>query len=247
MTDADAALIKELHDDLEAPVAEVVQPEPEQVAEEQVAEEKVLADQPPYEATEAAISLALEEGIDLFFVTGSGQNGKIIKRDVQTIVDVRTKAVEAATDHEGTLLHEIKYLVDSFGRFDSIYHYARTIHPMGGLGEEIKSPQEIKDFIEQDFFAKGWELAFVEPLGFGPDGLSVIWILGKVREGLKPRHTEIWHIQRTLGSNVMEGQITGFGANTYLDSFLSEGWSIFCAKPMSRGGSEVPMIWVLVR
>ena len=247
MTEADAALIKTLHKDLEVPVAEVVQPE--QVAEVgPVAEEPaVLAAMPTYQATESAAALAREARIDLTEITGSGQNGRIIMRDVQAIVDERTKLLEAATDPEGTLLQEIQYLGDSFGRFDSIYHYARTIHPMGGLGEEIKSPQEIKDFIEQDFFAKGWELAFVEPLGFGPDGLSVIWILGKVREGLKPRHTEIWHIQRTLGSNVMEGQITGFGANTYLNSFLSEGWSVFCAKPMSRGGSEVPMIWVLVR
>jgi len=247
MTEADAALIKELHKDLEAPVEEVVQPEP--VAEVgPVAEEPaVLAAMPTYQATESAAALAREARIDLTEITGSGQNGRIIMRDVQAIVDERTKLLEAATDPEGTLLQEIQYLGDSFGRFESIYHYARTIHPMGGLGEEIKTPQEIKDFVEQDFFAKGWELAFVEPLGFGPDGLSVIWILGKVREGLKPRHTEIWHIQRTLGSNVMEGQITGFGANTYLNSFLSEGWSVFCAKPMSRGGSEVPMIWVLVR
>ena len=241
MTKADAALVKELHEDLESSVAEL---QLEQVAELQVAEKPVVKEP---EATEAAVKLARLEGIELGDVVGTGQDGKIIKRDVEAVIEVQTKMLNAEVDLEGALLDKIQYIPDAFGRFESVYHYARTIHPMGGLGEEIKSPQDIKEFIERDFFAKGWELAFVEPLGFGPDGLSVLWIFGKLREGLESRHTEIWHIQRTLGANVMEGQISGFGANTYLNSFLNEGWSIFCAKALARGGSEVPMLWVLVR
>jgi len=242
---ADAVLIKELHNDLgtlteDAPAEVRLEP----IAELQVVEKPVVKKP---EATQAAILLARDGGLDLSEITGTGQDGKIKKSDVQTTLQVREKMAEAEKEVKEVRLNAIQYLPDSFGRYESIYHYARTIHPMGGLGEEIKSPQEIKDFIEQDFFAKGWELAFVEPLGFGPDGLAVLWIFGKLRESLQARHKEIWHIQRTLGSNIMEGQITGFGADTYLNSYLNEGWSVFCAKALTRGGSEVPMLWVLVR
>lgn len=242
MTEADAYL-EELHETLGVALIDETPKEPAPEVEEQI----VLADQPKIIATEAAMILARAANIDLADVHGTGQDGRIKKSDVQNLIDVRLKMSEAEKEVEEIGTHAIPYQPDTFGRYESLYHYSRTIHPLGGLGEGIKSPEDIKNKIESDFFAKGWELAFVEPLGYGPDGLSVLWIFGKVREGLESKHKEIWHIQRTLGSNVMEGQVTGFGVDAYLKSYLDEGWSLFSAKALMRGGSEVPMMWVLVR
>lgn len=247
MTEAEA-LEKTLHDELGVTLSEdegaeesEAEEEPEPEPEASVEEEREIV------ATDAAAKLARDEGIDLFDVIGNGEDGRILKSDVQAVVEVRAKLAAAEKEMVEIGEHAIPFTPDSFGRYESVYHYARTIHPLGGLGEEIKSPEEVINKIENELFANGWELAFVDPLGYGPDGLACLWIFGKLREGLEARHKEIKHIQRTLGANVTEGQITGFGADTYINSFLAEGWSIFNATALMRGGADVPMLWVLVR
>jgi hypothetical protein len=137
--------------------------------------------------------------------------------------------------------------LEASGGYSEVYHFARTIAPGGGLSAEIMSPEEVKDHIEKNFFDEGYELLTCDPIGFGPDGLSIIWIFGKPR-GRDGRHREIWHIQRNLGRQAQDGQMTGFMANTYIKSFLTGGWNLFSARPI-RGASnrEIPMFWVLVR
>jgi len=133
------------------------------------------------------------------------------------------------------------------GRYVEIKHISRTMHPMGGVDERIMSPVRLNEYLEEHF-AQGFELIKVLPQGFGPDGVSILYVLGKVDSDLESKHTNIWHIQRTLTERpALSGGITGFQADTYLNSFLSEGWQLFAANALKEGEAEIPMLWVLVR
>lgn len=133
------------------------------------------------------------------------------------------------------------------GRYVEIKHISRTMHPMGGVDERIMSPVRLNELLEE-YFANGFELFKVLPQGFGPDGVSILYVLGKVSSDLESKHTNIWHIQRTLTERpALSGGITGFQADKYLNSFLSEGWQLFAAQSLKEGEAEIPMLWVLVR
>jgi hypothetical protein len=133
------------------------------------------------------------------------------------------------------------------GRYIEIKHISRTMHPMGGVDERIMSPVRLNELLEE-YFADDFELIKVLPQGFGPDGVSILYVLGKVSEDLDSKHTNIWHIQRTLTERpALSGGITGFQADKYLNSFLSEGWQLFAAQSLKEGEAEIPMLWVLVR
>ena len=133
------------------------------------------------------------------------------------------------------------------GRYVEIKHISRTMHPMGGVDERIMSPVRLNEYLEEHF-AMGFELIEVLPQGFGQDGVSILYVLGKVGPDLESRHTNIWHIQRTLTERpLLSGGITGFQADKYLNSFLSEGWQLFAANALKEGEAEIPMLWVLVR
>lgn len=133
------------------------------------------------------------------------------------------------------------------GRYIEIKHISRTMHPMGGLDERIMSPVRLNEYLEEHF-ADDFELIKILPQGFGPDGVSILYVLGKVSSDLESKHTNIWHIQRTLTERpALSGGITGFQADKYLNSFLSEGWQLFAVKALKEGEAEIPMLWVLVR
>lgn len=134
------------------------------------------------------------------------------------------------------------------GRYTETKHYSRTMHPLGGLDESVKTPAKLNAEIKEDYFDKGFELIKVIPQGFGPEGVGVLWVLGKVREGLESKHSEIWHIQRTLSERPMEtGSITGFRADAYIKTYLDNGWQLFSVDALQSGQKEIPMLWVLVR
>lgn len=133
------------------------------------------------------------------------------------------------------------------GRYIEFKHISRTMHPMGGVGDRVVSPRRLNEYLEEHF-AQGYELIEVLPQGFGPDGVSLLYVMGRVRDDLKPKFTSIWHVQRTLTERPMQtGGITGFQADKYLNSFLSEGWQLIAAKSLKDGEAEIPMLWVLVR
>lgn len=134
------------------------------------------------------------------------------------------------------------------GRYIEIKHIARTMHPMGGLDSTVITPTKANEYIEKHF-ANGYELVKVIPQGYGPDGVSILWVLGKLNDNQKPKHQEIWHIQRTLTDRpgLTDAGVSGFQADTYISSFFKDGWNLFTAEPLQRGGTEIPMLWVLVR
>ena len=133
------------------------------------------------------------------------------------------------------------------GRYTEVKHITRTMNPLGGLDDRVMTPTKVNEYIEGHFL-DGFELIKVIPQGFGQQGLSLLWVLGKVRADIEPRYTEIWHIQRTLTESPMsEGGVTGFQADQYLNSFLRDGWQLFVAQSLRTGEPEIPMIWVMVR
>lgn len=164
--------------------------------------------------------------------------------------EIETEAIEAVASPEVEEVGEypIEDIWDGeIGRYVEIKHISRTMHPMGGVDERIMSPVRLNEYLEEHF-AKGFELIEVLPQGFGPDGVSILYVLGKVSEDLDSKHTNIWHIQRTLTERpALSGGITGFQADKYLNSFLSEGWQLFAANALKEGEAEIPMLWVLVR
>ena len=155
--------------------------------------------------------------------------------------EIEAEAIEAVASPEVEEVGEypIEDVWDGeIGRYVEIKHISRTMHPMGGVDERIMSPVR----------ANGFELIKVLPQGFGQDGVSILYVLGKVSEDLDSKHTNIWHIQRTLTERpALSGGITGFQADKYLNSFLSEGWQLFAAQSLKEGEAEIPMLWVLVR
>ncbi len=133
------------------------------------------------------------------------------------------------------------------GRYTELKHITRTMNPLGGLDDRVMTPNRVNEYIEGHFL-DGFELIKVSPQGFGSSGLSLLWVLGKVRAEEKPKYTEIWHIQRTLTERpMMEGGVTGFQADQYLNSFLRDGWQLFVAQSLRTGEPEIPMLWVMVR
>lgn len=133
------------------------------------------------------------------------------------------------------------------GRYSEIKHITRTMNPLGGLDDRVMTPNRVNEYIEGHFL-DGFELIKVIPQGFGSQGLSLLWVLGKLQPADKPRFTEIWHIQRTLTERpMMEGGVTGFQADQYLNSFLRDGWQLFVAQSLRTGEPEIPMLWVMVR
>ena len=133
------------------------------------------------------------------------------------------------------------------GRYTEIKHISRTMHPMGGLDDRVMSPRRLNEYLEEHF-AQGFELIEVLPQGFGPDGVSILYVMGRVKPELEAEFSSIWHIQRTLTERPMlSGGVTGFQADKYLNSFLSEGWQLIAVKTLKEGESEIPMLWVLVR
>ena len=133
------------------------------------------------------------------------------------------------------------------GRYSEVKHITRTMNPLGGLDDRVMTPTKVNEYIESHFL-DGYELIKVVPQGFGQQGLSLLWVLGKVRADIEPRYTEIWHIQRTLTESPMaEGGVTGFQADQYLNSFLRDGWQLFVAQSLRTGEPEIPMLWVMVR
>ena len=164
--------------------------------------------------------------------------------------EIKAEAIEvvASPEVEEVSEYPIEDVWDGeIGRYVEIKHISRTMHPMGGVDERIMSPVRLNEYLEEHF-AQGFELIKVLPQGFGPDGVSILYVLGKVSSDLDSRHTNIWHIQRTLTERpALSGGITGFQADTYLNSFLSEGWQLFAADALKEGEAEIPMLWVLVR
>ena len=164
--------------------------------------------------------------------------------------EIEADAIEAVASPEVEEVGEypIEDVWDGeIGRYVEIKHISRTMHPMGGVDERIMSPVRLNEYLEEHF-AQGFELIKVLPQGFGQDGVSILYVLGKVSEDLDSKHTNIWHIQRTLTERpALSGGITGFQADKYLNSFLSEGWQLFAANALKEGEAEIPMLWVLVR
>ncbi len=164
--------------------------------------------------------------------------------------EIKAEAVEvvASPEVEEVSEYPIEDVWDGeTGRYVEIKHISRTMHPMGGVDERIMSPVRLNEYLE-GHFAQGFELIKVLPQGFGPDGVSILYVLGKVQEHLGKKFSSIWHIQRTLTERPsLSGGITGFQADKYLNSFLSEGWQLFAADALKEGEAEIPMLWVLVR
>lgn len=167
--------------------------------------------------------------------------------------EIEAEAIEAVASPEVEEVGEVgEYPIEDvwdgeIGRYVEIKHISRTMHPMGGVDERIMSPVRLNEYLEEHF-AKGFELIEVLPQGFGQDGVSILYVLGKVSSDLESVHTSIWHIQRTLSERpALSGGITGFQADKYLNSFLSEGWQLFAANALKEGEAEIPMLWVLVR
>lgn len=183
-------------------------------------------------------ALAVLETPDL---TDSGADAPEIKAQHEPIEPIVPEAVEEYPVEDGIWEGEM-------GRYVEIKHLARTMHPMGGVDERVMSPVRLNEKIEDEFFSNGFELIKVLPQGFGPDGVSLLYVLGKVRPELESKHDHIWHIQRTLTERPMiSGGVTGFQADKYLNSFLSDGWQLFAVNTLKDGDSEIPMLWVLVR
>lgn len=169
------------------------------------------------------------------------------RKGIMTAIDNRREAIVEEVKKQSEQDSEIEAKMEIVGGYSDVYHLARTLSPAGGLGIEIMNPEQVKNYIEETLFAEGFELLFCDPVGFGPDGLSILWVFGKPR-GREGRHKEIWHIQRNLGRRIEEGQVSGFMANTYIKSFLDDGWNLFTAKPLSNASQqEISMFWVLVR
>lgn len=134
------------------------------------------------------------------------------------------------------------------GRYVAIKHMTRIMNPLGGLDDRIKTPIEVNEEIEDDWFAEGYELLKIVPMGFDQTGLAVLYVLGKVRDDLAPRHTQIWHIQRTLVERDQRSDsITAFQADQYVSSFLKDGWNLFASEVIQRGADAIPMLWIVVR
>jgi hypothetical protein len=127
----------------------------------------------------------------------------------------------------------------------SVKHLVRTLAAFGdgiGVWSGAQADAEIGKYLEA-----GYDLLTVRSLGYGPEGVNVLWVLRRLgvdKEGF----SQAKHITRRLSGAGGPDSLTGFQADALLDAYITQGYTLITAEPLGfdpQGG--IPFLWVLVR
>jgi hypothetical protein len=224
------------------------------------------------DATGLAEQMAADFNVDLAEVTGSGKGGRITVPDVEKFIKAREAEAEAPAEAEKApakpkakakakpkakataaqplavdgLPHITKGLVE-------VHHTIRALaeHGSGDWFNSIVSVEDADDNLST-MMSEGWSLLKTQSLGYGPDGIEMLWVFGRFAEEPEVRewpYREIHHITRRVGGLGDDGRgISGLAANALINGYLSEGWDLAHAEGLDKSqGGAVNMMWILVR
>lgn len=137
--------------------------------------------------------------------------------------------------------------IEGGGKYVQLRHVTRTLTAFGrGDGYAFLDPHQASAYFSQ-YLDAGYDLLFVEHLGIEPEGHMMLWGFALPNDPKDVKGiTEVHHIVRIIGAGG-EGAISGFQADMYVSSFLTEGWEIFKVKQLGLTPSGINVLWVLVR
>jgi hypothetical protein len=231
----------------------------------------------PIDATDLAIRMAADKGVDLASVEGSGKEGRITVPDVDKFI--KEREAEAESDVEASAdpgTEEVAVEPTTPKKVDKpvrtgeasgvpslpnihdglleVYHIVRSIgaYGVGTWYEPIVSSDQVDENIAR-MFGEGWSLIHSQSLGYNPDGIAMLWVLGKFAEESPEReipYQEILHLTRPVGGmGDDERSITGPAANSLINDYLQKGWDLASVESLDNptGGGPVNLMWILVR
>lgn len=243
--------------------AVIDQAEADIAAEKEAEKGKALVD-----ATDLARQMAKDFKVLLTDVKGTGKDGRVTVPDVDKHVKALEKEAEAdkaelVVAEPGEVVEEeevekprpTKKLVAALllpnviVGLEEVYHIVRTLAEYGqGWQSSIVSVADADEKLSE-MLLEGWELIHVQPLGYGQDGIDMMWVMGKFAEGKVERfpYGEIHHITRRLGGGGIHG-ITGTAANALISGYLQSGWDLALVEALDKAsGGVVNVMWTLIR
>ncbi|KKN47170.1 hypothetical protein LCGC14_0665660 [marine sediment metagenome] len=130
-------------------------------------------------------------------------------------------------------------------------HWKRLIVPTNEVNQkvaeshiEIDTVLSAKAYIEEVYFANGYEMAFVSHIGVetlaevSGHNIMLVFIQPENRESL---HTEIYIVITQVGG------LSGFHADSFLTSYLEQGWELAHFETLGFSEAGINCFWVMVR
>lgn len=130
-------------------------------------------------------------------------------------------------------------------------HWKRLIVPTNEVNQkvaashvEIDTVQSAKAYIEEVYFANGYEMAFVSYIGVETlaevSGHNIMLVFTKPEIG-ESLHNEIYILITQVGG------YSGFHADSFLSSYLEQGWELAHFETLGFSEAGINCFWVLVR
>jgi hypothetical protein len=252
--------------------ADVVAEIDDVIAEAEAAETEA----PVYDVTGLAQQMAEDYDVDLAEVEGTGKDGRIVVPDVDKYIKARAAEAEQAETEAsadpGTEEAPAKKtpskqkpakktgepsFVPSLPNINQglieVHHTIRAVAEVGS-GDWFSSIVSVEDADENlgRMMGEGWSLLKTQSLGYGPDGIEMLWVFGRFDEDAQTREwpwREIHHITRRVGDLGDDGRgISGMAANALINGYLQSGWDLAAVEALDKSaGGAVNMMWILVR
>ncbi len=133
-------------------------------------------------------------------------------------------------------------------RYTGFFIARKTFGGMGGpWTEEIIAIEEANKKLG-GMMAEGWEPVFITSLAVTTQGILILWVLGRLPEGEKPRWTRIDHYVRGIGSgpNPVSPLLSRMAYEQAMTEKAEKGWTLFTMKDLGFDASAFNLmsVWV---
>jgi hypothetical protein len=205
-----------------------------------VAELKIIAEE--MNAPTAKTKVQLVENI---LAKRSGEQAEVLPEEADAIANPELAEVpeaESEPEVDDQVADELPDL--------PIKHLMLTMFNRIDESTGILNDAGVNRRVEQ-WFAKGYDPIEFQPIGFGPNGHRLFWVLQKVEQ---PKYTRALHIMRLLTPqpDPQRDTISGQMADAYISAFIEQGWTLMAAKSngmdmSGEGATGLYVIWMLVK
>lgn len=257
--------------------ADVVAELDEVIAEAEQAEASALPEPTTVDATGLAEQMASDNGVNLAEVEGTGKDGRVTVPDVDRFIKAQAAEAEQAkadvpADGETATPKKSKAKTKAKAKpkakgFPSgipplpniITGLVEVHHTTRAVGE-ISTGEWLASIVGKDdadenigiMLADGWSLIKTQAMGYGPDGIEMLWVFGRFAESPEVRewpYREVYHLTRRLGDMGDDGRgVSGLAANALVNGYLAAGWDLALVEALDKSsGGSINMMWIFVR